>query len=95
MKRKALQKDVTSSANSTAKLLKSDPMDTKSHITYSRVDLGFVVLEELSKLKKSPSVVSKRRIMELRLQCRDFLAKMCSKLLDKYPLKYSLVFVMS
>ena len=86
-----IKKDVMSSANSTAKLLKIDPMDTKSHAAYSRVDLGFAALEELSKLKKSLSVVSERQIMELKLQCRDFLAKMCSKLLDKCPLKYSLV----
>ena len=46
-----IKKDVMSSANSTAKLLRIDPMDTKSHAAYSRVDLGFAALEELSKLK--------------------------------------------
>ena len=79
-----IKKDIMNSADSAVKLTKVDPLDTNSHRNYSKVGLGFAAEQELSKLKKhNPNAVSERQVMQVKLECKDFLA---SKLIDKCPL---------
>ena len=81
-----IKKDIMNSADSAVKL-KVDPLDANSHRNYSKVGLGFAAEQELSKLKKhNPNAVSERQVMQVKLECKDFLAKRSSKLIDKCPL---------
>ena len=78
-----IKKDIMNSADSAVKL-KVDPLDANSHRNYSKVGLEFAAEQELSKLKKhNPNAVSERQVMQVKLECKDFLA---SKLIDKCPL---------
>ena len=79
-----IKKDIMNSADSAVKLTKVDPLDTNSHRNYSNVDLGFAAEQELSKLKKhNPNPVIERQVMQVKLECKESLAKMSSKLIDK------------
>ena len=91
-----IKKDIMNDANSAVALMKIDPLSRDSHKSYSKVDLGFAAEQELCTLKRSrPNAVSEKHVMELRIQCKDFLATMLAKLIDKCPLKYPLARYMS
>ena len=91
-----VKKDIMKSADSAVKLMKIDPLDKNVHKSYSKVDLGFAAEQELNNVKtRRPNSVSDKQIMELRMQCKDFLAKMSSKLISKCALRYPLARSMS
>lgn len=79
------------------KLVKVNLEDKDLHKSYTDVDLGFAAEKELKKIKSSSSgpKVSDREILELRMQCKGFLIKLVSKLLEKSPLKYPLTLQIS
>ncbi|XP_070554389.1 uncharacterized protein [Ptychodera flava] len=86
--------DVIEASGSLAKIVKLDLQDKKIYTSYSKVDLGFSSELELRKVK-SQSSVSDRQVMQLRMECRDFLVKTATKLIEKSPLKYPMTRAMS
>ena len=70
------------------KLVKLDIKDTKIHVIYKRIDEGFAN----EKLKgTNASKPSEREIMEFKMQSKECLIALLSKLLEKCPVTYSLV----
>ncbi|XP_022257363.1 uncharacterized protein LOC111089337 [Limulus polyphemus] len=55
-----------------------------------KVDIGFYTEKKLKDLK-AKNIIIERRILEFRVQAKQFLAAMTRKLIDRCPLKYALV----
>jgi len=81
--------DTMSKASSALKLIKIDVEDENHKVTCDKVDLGFAAGNKL----KSSSLknISDRQKLEMKGMCRSFLVITTAKLLNKSPLKYSLV----
>ena len=62
--------------------------------SYTEIDIGFVA-ENFLKEAKSKKVVSDKGILEFKLQCKEVIVVLLSKLLAKTPLNYDLVLCLS
>lgn len=79
---------------SSLKLLEIKVEDLKMHKDASQVNIGFASKRIVRDLIKEKKISAKQQI-EFYINCKEFLMKMTRKLLDKCPLKYSLVRNMS
>jgi hypothetical protein len=81
-----MKKEVLAEADTVTKLCKLDVKDSKFFVAHKDVDIGVAAKTELSKCK-----LSERDIMQFRMECRTFLSAMTAKILERSPLKYTLV----
>ncbi|XP_052221862.1 uncharacterized protein LOC127838275 isoform X1 [Dreissena polymorpha] len=65
-----------------------DPSDKTLHVIYSKVEIGF---QAEKALKDAQPKTSEKQRMEFRMSAKDFLEKTSQKILEKSPVKYSLV----
>ncbi|KAK6468423.1 hypothetical protein HHUSO_G33630 [Huso huso] len=71
-------------------LAKIDVMNKEVHAHHSKVDAGFAAEAILTVLSQQEKI-SPRQLLEFRMECLKGLTAMNKKILDKSPLKYSLV----
>ena len=92
-----LKVDILKVSDSMKKIMKLDPEHKKIHSNYAKVDLGFSAEQELKMLKSHTSTVtfSDRQVMQVRIECGDFLMKTVVKLMEKSPLESPLTRSMS
>lgn len=84
--------ELVTEATSPLKILRLKPTDKEQQLDYQKVDVGFVAQHML---KEKSGKLSERQVLQFRMECKDFLAKTASKLLDKTPINYQLVRSMS
>lgn len=72
------------------KLFSEDFKDAANHKEASQINIGFVAEKQLKDLKVRKKV-SERDVLLIRKDTRDFLITAVNKLLDKCPLRYTLV----
>ena len=85
--RRFVKKDVLNAA-SDEKLTKLDVTDSKNHVDYKRVDVGFAS----EKLKGTAAgKPSEREVMDFEMKRKACLVAILKKLLEKCPVSYSLV----
>ena len=91
-----MKTDVLKEADTIQKLLQVPfcAEDKKEYLPHKKVDVGFVAQEQLKQLIKGKRA-SERGVMEFRMNCRGFLEKTTKKIMDKAPIKYSLIRNMS
>ena len=87
-----IKSELVIEATSPLKILKLKPTDKEQQLDYQKVDVGFVAQQML---KEKSGKLSERQVLQFRMECKDFLAKTASKLLDKTPINYRLVRNMS
>ena len=89
-----MQRFVTDEAlrgtSSSRKLMEVDISSSSNHKPLESVTLGFKTESLLQRSKKNPAVTS-RMCIDFRKECRQFLIGILQNLLEKSPLKYSLV----
>lgn len=78
---------IIESAKSTVKLLNIDLSDKEILLAPAKVDIGFGASSKLVNAKG----LSDRQKLEFQMQCRDFAVATLKKILERSPLKYSLV----
>jgi len=71
-------------------LCKLEVADTNKWVIHQDVDIGIGAESALKSLRKS-NTISKLAVMEFNNDCLKGLSAMCKKMLEKSPLKYSLV----
>ena len=81
-----VKKEIIAGADSTLKLTKIDVKAKENWLSYKNIDLGVAANVELGLCK-----VSDRDIMQLRIECLQFLSDMAAKIIERSPLKYRLV----
>jgi hypothetical protein len=91
---KFITAEVLKEALSTIKLIKVDVTKQTNYIEVSKVKVGFIT-ENILRYLKGSKKVSDRDVYEFRQECRSFLVKLLSKVLDKSPVKYPIVRYMS
>lgn len=84
-----VKEEVMLNANTASKLSKVELKD-KNLKDASKVDLGFVTKNALSQATRK-NKLSERAVLQFKLQCKHFLLNTTKKLLEKSPMKYSLV----
>ena len=84
--------ELVTEATSPLKIVKLKPTDKEQHLDYQKVDVGFVAQQML---KEKSAKLSERQVLQFRMECKDFLAKTASKLLDKTTKNYRLIINMS
>ena len=89
-----MKQDTMKTTKSLVKLTKLDVKDKKLHCDYKKTDVGFAATKTLKELIAAKEI-SDRQLMEFRMEAIDFLVRVTAKLLDKAPIKYSLVRNMS
>ena len=86
--KRVIKHDVMTSATNVLKLLNIDLSNKDHHRDYKSIDIGFVAGEQLKVVGRS---VSERDVLEFRMQCKDFILALITKIKAKSPLNYSLV----
>jgi len=81
---------VLEKANTKTKLTAIDVMATENVVHPKHVDLGFATMQHLRKAEKDKSI-SDLQVLTFRKECILFLQKVCSKLMERSPLKYPCV----
>ncbi|GBL82302.1 hypothetical protein AVEN_252469-1 [Araneus ventricosus] len=77
-------------ATTLQKLLCLDINNPKIHKPIENIDLGFSAEKEVQSLHVSKNI-SDLQIFDLRMDCKKFLINLTMKLLEKSPLRYSIV----
>lgn len=85
-----LKKDILEKADTFKKLAMIDPADKKNQKSPKQVELGFAARETLRKVS-AKKAASELRILAFQNDCMKFLSAIAAKLLEKCPLKYSLI----
>ena len=73
-----------------SKLLHVEWNDSKNQLENSKVKTGFAAERIISQLKTAKKV-SEKQVFEFRDNCKQFVLKMISKIVEKSPITYSLV----
>ncbi|XP_022241883.1 uncharacterized protein LOC111085825 [Limulus polyphemus] len=79
-----------STLTSPYKIMQVDISSEAIQLPLTKVYIGFYTEKKLKDLK-AKNIISERRILEFRVQAKQFLAAMTRKLIDRCPLKYALV----
>ena len=77
-------------ANTWQKILSLDISNPKIHKQAESIDLGFSAEKEVQSLNVSKKI-SDHQVFDLRMGCKKFLIKVTMKLLEKSPVRYSIV----
>ena len=81
-----IKREVLSAADTSAKMMKIDLKLSENLCSYKEIDIGVAASAQLLSSK-----VSDRARLEFRMECRQFLSAMCSKIIERSPLKFKLV----
>ena len=77
-----------------ARISKMDVADKDIQVSYKEVDIGIGAGVALKSLQRK-GTVSDLRVMEFKKECLKGLTAMCKKILDKYPIKFPIVRLIS
>ena len=81
---------VLATLTSPSKLLAFHPENREHHVDSSLIDVGFAADKALKSLKRKKKV-SDQDVLALRLDTKECLIKMVEKILEKSPLRFSIV----
>ena len=85
-----LKSEILKGADSLVKLVKLDVKAHENHLSHSKIDVGFAADKKLKELYASKKI-NDRQILQYRVEVKDFLVAVVSKILEKSPAKYSIV----
>lgn len=85
-----MKSSVLADADSLVKVVKLDVTKQENHLSSSKIDVGFAADKKLKELYASKKINDKQ-ILQYRLEVKDFLVAVVSKILEKSPVKYSIV----
>ena len=88
-----MKQSVLDEATSTAQLAKLNIDDIDSHLPLSQIDPGFCAAKKLEELAAVTSVkqkLSERERMAFRMECKKEFVCATQKLLEKYPITYTM-----
>ena len=85
--RRFVKKDMLNAA-SDEKLTKLDVTDSKNHVDYKRVDVGFASEKLKGTATSKPSEIE---VMDFKMKRKACLVAILKELLEKFPVPYSLV----
>jgi hypothetical protein len=85
-----IRPEVLEKVNTKTKLAAIDVMVTENVVHPKHVDLDFATMQHIRKAEKDKSA-SELQILTFRKECIMFLQKLCSKLMERSPLKHSCV----
>lgn len=88
---KFMKPDVLQQANSLSAFVKLDVKKTDNHVDLSKINVGFVAQKLLTK----SSAASDRQKLDFRMGCREFLVAMVYKILERSPVKFPIVRLLS
>ena len=81
-----IKSKIIDTANTYEKLCGIDILNQENHSTYSKIDIDLAAEEKLKRVG-----CSDKQIMEFKMQCKEFLIGVLKKILEKSPVKYSIV----
>ena len=87
---KFIKKDILDSADTVYKVATLDVLNKKNHKLAAEIDIGFATKAMLTNLLRK-KVVSEKRILEFRMDCTQFMARVTNKILERSPMKHKLV----
>lgn len=84
--RRFVKPELLDAADTTNKLSRLDVEDKENHVSPKKVEIGLAAEAQLKDIK-----ASEKQVFEFRNQCKQFLIGLLKKMLEKSPLKSSLV----
>ena len=82
--------EILTNASTATKMMAIDLTDEHVLVGAKAVDLGFAAKQRVKKLVKEKAI-SELQVMEFQMECRKFLMKTTSKIVERCPLRYPLV----
>ncbi len=85
-----IKAEVMNAAKTIDKLLKVKVSDNESLSPHDKIDVGFVADKNVKEMLHK-KIISDKKLLEFRMECRACLQTIVQKLLDKSPIQYVLV----
>ena len=87
---KVIKPEVLDKARTASKLSAVNVSDSSLHMAHNKLDVGFLTQKAVTAANASD-----RSVLEFRMECKDFIVKILTKLLEKSPISFKLLRALS